>query len=434
MAVGQERAYGSRLVSPLFSAGGIDFYALGRLRFPSGEFVDDDGAWIVAVIANEGVRQAEVQHLMERIHNPHLSPDYASGLKFIIVKMGLSEDREKARDWLQCTIHHPGSSAACVYPDRVPAVTSVSYQQPKQCITDDPKEFGGFVLFDDQQYSNSRYNFDHPLSFQQSLVKAANLVLSKNKSEDSALLQIKEAKASRPLTQPSNSCWSCVFPSWEQKGSQQCRETIEDWTPSTQTSFDVGYGRFPLRSFKELSLLFSRDGIDFYGAYPIGKDPPCEGRSCQTSSAVYTVVASIRDENVRRAWAELYLSRFRGPSVLNEDVSHLKYVVVNIEDAGSAGNSKSTERAYKVVGSVSFNEPPSCVPLDQDEKEASQLGDAAVSQFIHHGIWLGSVSCKELTEPFHCTLNETQSVPGPVLTEAVKQMQASNGHENRSVK
>ena len=61
MAVGQERAYGSRLVSPLFSAVGIDFYALGRLRYPSGEFVDDDGAWIVAVITNEGVRQAEVQ-------------------------------------------------------------------------------------------------------------------------------------------------------------------------------------------------------------------------------------------------------------------------------------------------------------------------------------------------------------------------------------
>ena len=60
----------------------------------------------------------------------------------------------------------------------------------RDSITNDPKAWGGFLLFDDSQYSNSQYNKAHPLSFQSSLLKAANMLLEKFKIED----EIKDKK------------------------------------------------------------------------------------------------------------------------------------------------------------------------------------------------------------------------------------------------
>jgi hypothetical protein len=185
MSVNQGPGMGAHTVLPLFSENGMDFYGLDRMKSLTGVPISENGAWVVVVFGDESLREAEAQHLMQRLQNPNLKTDYASGLKFVMVSMELKDDHgsERYKEWLKCS-SVTSSASRCPYPTQVPMVSDVFYYQPQQCITNDPKAWGGFLLFDDSQYSNSQYNKAHPLSFQSSLLKAANMLLEKFKIED----------------------------------------------------------------------------------------------------------------------------------------------------------------------------------------------------------------------------------------------------------
>ena len=400
----------------------MDFYGLDRMKYQTADPISENGAWIVGVFEDENLRETEAQLLTQRIHNPHLNADYASSLKFVVVNMELADDREseKYKAWLKCS-SRTSSESKCPYPPQVPTVWDVSYFQPQECVI--TTEARG-LLFDDSlpgiAYTYRQYKAPMPLSFQPSLFKAANIMLEKFKTGDG----IKEKQVMAPLSKPANPCWTCIFPSWAKETSPECQDAITNWKPTPQTFFRADV---PLLTpkFKEISFLFSQNGMDFYGAFPIRKQDPFSG-------AIYTVIVSLNDENVRRAWAELSLSKNQDQTLLPEDISHLKYAVVNIEDRGSSQSSKVLKDTLAIVGGMeSFYEPQSCVLPGQKDRENAHMTNPN-GPFYHHDNWLENYSCRWYDfSPFHCADYGKRNTPDPLLVQAVKMMQKKYDHTKK---
>jgi hypothetical protein len=176
IAVGRPGAWGMRTVVPLFSDGGIDFYGVDRIKSVTGQPIYEDGAWVVAVIEDERLRESEAAELLTRLRNPHLAPDYAVGLKYLVVYSELGDDRdsEPLKSWMKCISSGPASK--CQYPDQVPQISEVSYFQTHQClIRSESRE----LLFPDHQPRTI------PLPFAPMILKATNMMLQRFHAEDS---------------------------------------------------------------------------------------------------------------------------------------------------------------------------------------------------------------------------------------------------------
>jgi len=184
ISVGQGPAFGPRSVVPLFSENGMDFYGLDRVRSQTGEPISENGAWIVGVFEDEGLRETESQLLMRRLRNPHLSADYASGLKYVVVDMELADNPDSDKAWLRC-IQTTRPLSKCPDPPQVPTVWDVAYFQPQQCILTTEARV---LLLDDSlpgiAYTYRQYKAPPDLTFQPSLLKAANIMLRGFETED----------------------------------------------------------------------------------------------------------------------------------------------------------------------------------------------------------------------------------------------------------
>ncbi|MBW4028705.1 MAG: hypothetical protein HIU93_15120 [Acidobacteria bacterium] len=420
--VGQGPALGARNVTRLFSENGMDFYGLGRMHSQTGEPISENGAWIVGVFEDENRREAEAQHLTERIHNPHLTADYSSDLKFVVAKIELVDDRESAKykAWLECS-RHTSSEAKCPFPAQVPIVSEVFYFQPQECVIS--AETRG-LLFDDSlngiAYANRQYQAPPPLSFQPSLFRASTIMLDRFETED----QVKEKQVTPTLAEQANSCWNCIFPAWAKDTSADCQDAIANWRPNPET-FVRADVPFNTPKFKEISFLFSQNGMGFYGAFPIREKDAFSG-------AIYTVIVSLNDENVRRAWAELILSKNEDQTLLPEDISHVKYVVANIQDIEGSQRPGSPNVALAIVGGMeSFYEPKSCVLPGQKDRENAHMTNP-YGTLYHHDNWLENSACRSYDfSPFHCANYGHGSTPDPLFIRAVKMMKEKNDHAKR---
>lgn len=184
--VNQGPGIGERTVLPLFSENGMDFYGLDRKKAPSGQAIYENAAWILGVFEDENLRQPAIQLLRQRIGNPNLDADYATGLKFVLVDMEIADDRgsEKYKTWLKCS-SLTSSEKKCPYPSQVPTLFGVQYYQPQDCLL--TNEARG-LLFEDDLPGIARtyrqYQAPPLPPYLPSLLKAASLMMERLKAED----------------------------------------------------------------------------------------------------------------------------------------------------------------------------------------------------------------------------------------------------------
>jgi hypothetical protein len=103
-----------------------------------------------------------------------------------------------------------------------------------------------------------------------------------------------------------------------------CRQAIED--PTFQMPGSLAFGQPTAVQARSLVLLFSQDGLDFYGAE---RSKDLTGKPMDENGA--WIVGIFRDENSRRAEIPQLMMRANNPNLDIDYASGIKYMVAFLE-------------------------------------------------------------------------------------------------------